>query len=102
MLDKFHEECGVVAVYGHPEASKLAYLGLYSLQHRGQESAGMAATRHAERAPAVAGVLVPALVHARRAGARGGEEEDVRREAYGAACGGAQAAGGVPNAHRLT
>ncbi len=40
-LDKFHEECGVVAVYGHPEAAKLAYLGLYALQHRGQESAGI-------------------------------------------------------------
>jgi amidophosphoribosyltransferase len=42
MLDKFREECGVVAIYGHPEASKLAYLGLYALQHRGQESAGIA------------------------------------------------------------
>jgi len=41
MLDKFHEECGVVAIFGHPEASKLAYLGLYALQHRGQESAGI-------------------------------------------------------------
>jgi amidophosphoribosyltransferase len=41
MSDKFHEECGVVAIYGHPEASKLAYLGLYALQHRGQESAGI-------------------------------------------------------------
>src|SRR3954447_7984627 len=41
MFDKFHDECGVVAIYGHPEASKLAYLGLYSLQHRGQESAGI-------------------------------------------------------------
>ncbi len=41
MLDKFHEECGVVAIYGHPEASNLAYLGLYALQHRGQESAGI-------------------------------------------------------------
>src|SRR6185369_8773657 len=41
MFDKFHEECGVVAIYGHPEASKLAYLGLYSMQHRGQESAGI-------------------------------------------------------------
>ena len=39
--DKFHDECGVVAIYGHPEASKLAYLGLYALQHRGQESAGI-------------------------------------------------------------
>ena len=41
MYDKFHEECGVVAIYGHPEASKMAYLGLYALQHRGQESAGI-------------------------------------------------------------
>ena len=40
-FDKFHDECGVVAIYGHPEASKLAYLGLYALQHRGQESAGI-------------------------------------------------------------
>ncbi|CCQ91887.1 Amidophosphoribosyltransferase [Nitrospina gracilis 3/211] len=40
--DKFHEECGVVAVYGHPEAANLVYLGLYALQHRGQESAGIA------------------------------------------------------------
>ena len=39
--DKFHDECGVVAVYGHPEAATLAYLGLYALQHRGQESAGI-------------------------------------------------------------
>ena len=42
MFDKFHDECGVVAIYGHPEAAKLAYLGLYALQHRGQESAGIA------------------------------------------------------------
>ncbi len=42
--DKLHEECGVVAIYGHPEASKLAYLSLYALQHRGQESAGIAAS----------------------------------------------------------
>jgi amidophosphoribosyltransferase len=44
MLDKFHEECGVVAIYGHPEAANLAYLGLYALQHRGQESCGIAAS----------------------------------------------------------
>jgi amidophosphoribosyltransferase len=40
-LDAFHEECGVFGVYGHPEAANLAYLGLYALQHRGQESAGI-------------------------------------------------------------
>jgi len=42
--DKLREECGVVAIYAHPEASKLAYLSLYALQHRGQESAGIAAS----------------------------------------------------------
>ena len=41
-FDKFREECGVVAIYGHQEAANLAYLGLYALQHRGQESAGIA------------------------------------------------------------
>jgi len=40
-LDEFHEECGVFGVYGHPEAANLVYLGLYALQHRGQESAGI-------------------------------------------------------------
>jgi amidophosphoribosyltransferase len=39
--DKFREACGVVAIYAHPEAEKLAYLGLHALQHRGQESAGI-------------------------------------------------------------
>jgi amidophosphoribosyltransferase len=33
--------CGVIGIFGHPEASKLAYLGLHALQHRGQESAGI-------------------------------------------------------------
>ena len=40
MSDKFRDECGVVAIHAHPEAEKLAYLGLHALQHRGQESAG--------------------------------------------------------------
>jgi amidophosphoribosyltransferase len=39
--DKLHEECGVFGIYGHPEASRLTYLGLYALQHRGQESCGI-------------------------------------------------------------
>ncbi len=42
--DRFHEECGVFAIYGHPEAANLTYLGLYALQHRGQESAGICAS----------------------------------------------------------
>lgn len=36
-----HEECGIFGIYGHPEASNLTYLGLYALQHRGQEGAGI-------------------------------------------------------------
>jgi amidophosphoribosyltransferase len=42
--DHFHDHCGVFGVFGHPEASKLTYLGLYALQHRGQESAGIASS----------------------------------------------------------
>jgi amidophosphoribosyltransferase len=42
MFDKFREECGLFGIFDHPEASNLAYLGLYALQHRGQESAGIA------------------------------------------------------------
>ena len=41
-FDKLREECGVVAIHGHPEAARQAYLALYALQHRGQESAGIA------------------------------------------------------------
>ncbi len=42
--DHFHDHCGVCGVFGHPEAAKMAYLGLYALQHRGQESAGIVST----------------------------------------------------------
>ncbi len=38
---KFHDECGVFGIFGHPEAAHITYLGLYALQHRGQESAGI-------------------------------------------------------------
>ncbi|MCM2254432.1 MAG: amidophosphoribosyltransferase [Vicinamibacteria bacterium] len=42
--DRFHDQCGLFGIFGHPEAAHLAYLGLYALQHRGQESAGIVAT----------------------------------------------------------
>ncbi|HXF41760.1 MAG TPA: amidophosphoribosyltransferase [Blastocatellia bacterium] len=41
MLDKFKDECGVFGIFNHEDAARLTYLGLYALQHRGQESAGM-------------------------------------------------------------
>jgi amidophosphoribosyltransferase len=42
--DRFHDRCGLFGIHGHPEAARLAYLGLYALQHRGQESAGIVAS----------------------------------------------------------
>jgi amidophosphoribosyltransferase len=39
--DKFHDECGLMAVWNHAEAANITYLGLYSQQHRGQEGAGV-------------------------------------------------------------
>ena len=41
LRDRFHDECGLFGISGHPEAARLTYLGLYALQHRGQESAGI-------------------------------------------------------------
>jgi len=43
-MDKFREECGIFGIYRHPEAANLTYLGLYALQHRGQESVGIASS----------------------------------------------------------
>ena len=42
MIDELvHDKCGVFGIYKHARAAELAYLGLYALQHRGQESAGI-------------------------------------------------------------
>jgi amidophosphoribosyltransferase len=65
--DHFHDECGVFGVFGHPEASNLAYLGLYALQHRGQESAGIVSSDggelHAHRAMGeVEEIFVPSVL----------------------------------------
>ncbi len=42
--DRFHDKCGLFGIFGHPEAAHLTYLGLYALQHRGQESGGIVAS----------------------------------------------------------
>jgi amidophosphoribosyltransferase len=42
--DHFRDHCGLFGIYGHPEAARLTYLGLYAQQHRGQESAGIVAS----------------------------------------------------------
>ena len=46
--DKFRDECGVFGIYGHTDAARLTYLGLYALQHRGQESCGIVSANGAE------------------------------------------------------
>ncbi len=48
IFDKFRDECGVFGIFGHTEAARLAYLGLYALQHRGQESCGIVASTGTE------------------------------------------------------
>jgi amidophosphoribosyltransferase len=45
-MEKPREACGIFGIYGHPEGAKLSYFGLYALQHRGQESAGIAVARN--------------------------------------------------------
>ncbi len=107
--DKFHDECGVVAIFAHPEAEKLAYLGLHALQHRGQESAGIVTSdglsfaraqgdglggRHLHRRCAVedarhAGHRPHALLHCRRLGAAERAADPGAIE-QGLDCGGAQ------------
>jgi amidophosphoribosyltransferase len=44
-FEKPREACGLFGIYGHPEAARLSYFGMYALQHRGQESAGIAVAR---------------------------------------------------------
>ena len=40
-VKSLNEECGIFGVWGHPDAASVAYFGLHSLQHRGQEGAGI-------------------------------------------------------------
>jgi amidophosphoribosyltransferase len=64
-VDGFRDECGVVGVWGHPEAANLAYLGLYAMQHRGQEGAGIVSS-DGKRLHAHRGLGLVADVFARR------------------------------------
>ena len=48
ILDKFHEECGIFGIFGHAEASTLTQLGLFALQHRGQEACGIVSSDDGE------------------------------------------------------
>ncbi|SUK83621.1 amidophosphoribosyltransferase [Staphylococcus aureus] len=43
-----NEECGVFGIWNHPEAAQLTYMGLHSLQHRGQEGAGIVVSNQNE------------------------------------------------------
>lgn len=64
--DKFGEECGVFGVYGNAEAAKLVYLGLYALQHRGQESAGIVSSNGLELYSEIAMGLVADIFNEKR------------------------------------
>ena len=66
LTDKFRDECGVFGVYGHPEAARLTYLGLYALQHRGQESCGIVSSDGSElRSERAMGLVSDAFDQAR-------------------------------------
>jgi amidophosphoribosyltransferase len=58
MFDKFKDECGVFGIFGHPEAANMNYLGLYALQHRGQEGCGISAADGSSIRTHVGGGLV--------------------------------------------
>ena len=60
--DRFHDECGVFGIHGHDEAANIAYLGLYALQHRGQESCGIVSSDGREhRAQRAMGLVADAF-----------------------------------------
>jgi len=58
-LKKWREECGVFGIWNHPEASRITYLGLFALQHRGQESCGIVTFKDDEHFLHKAQGLVP-------------------------------------------
>jgi amidophosphoribosyltransferase len=66
MFDSFNEECAVFGIFNHPEAANMTYLGLYALQHRGQESAGIVASNGKELHVEIAMGLVADVFDAQR------------------------------------
>jgi len=67
VLDKLHEECGIFGIFGHEEASTLTQLGLFALQHRGQEACGIVSAENGDlhqfrEIGLVADVLNPAVL----------------------------------------
>lgn len=66
MFDSFNEECAVFGIFNHPEAANMTYLGLYALQHRGQESAGIVSSNGKELHLEVAMGLVADIFDAER------------------------------------
>ncbi|HYE15143.1 MAG TPA: amidophosphoribosyltransferase, partial [Pyrinomonadaceae bacterium] len=64
-MDGFHDECGVFGIYGHAEAARLTYLGLYQLQHRGQESCGIVAADGELRSERAMGLVSEVFVEER-------------------------------------
>jgi amidophosphoribosyltransferase len=71
--EHLRDACGVVGIFGHPEAANLSYLGLHALQHRGQESAGIATSDgdriHAHRGEGLVTDVFSAALLARLPGA---------------------------------
>ena len=61
-MDSLHEECGVIGVIGDSQASFLIYLGLYALQHRGQEACGIVTLNDAVQPPVTDSCKRPGLV----------------------------------------
>jgi len=45
-VKSLNEECGIFGIWGHPQAAQVTYFGLHSLQHRGQEGAGILSNDH--------------------------------------------------------
>ncbi len=64
--DKPRESCGLFGIYNHPEAARMTYFGLYALQHRGQESAGIAVTQNGSIASHKGMGLVPDVFSTRQ------------------------------------